>query len=304
MQFDVSVAGRLALMLCTRIGGRDRIHGREMEVFSFRQYKHICNAWRNATGTGENVLLSASKASLAAVFGDETGARIEKLRQGRNISDALHDLALEGIIVMAWDDGRFPDGLKEADHPFLFLIGDRSLLAAPCRVAVVGTRDAGGETLAFARNLGRHCGERNIAVVSGGAVGVDSSVLSGALESRGAGIFILPCGLKTKQAQKCLEKLEGRYLLMSEVQPEYPFSSINALRRNGMIYNLSHAAVVVSAHKGKGGSWQGACNALKAGKPPVFVRRGEDEGNAALVERGGIWLDKPEIDFFFEGNGV
>jgi predicted Rossmann fold nucleotide-binding protein DprA/Smf involved in DNA uptake len=60
--------------------------------------------------------------------------------------------------------------------------------------------------------------------------------------------------------------------------------------RNKLIYVLADYALVIASDMGKGGTWAGATEALKAKWSPVFVLDGPDvpEGNRGLVEEGAI----------------
>lgn len=301
MQFDVSYQGRLTVTLCSEIGMRKDAAGKET-LFSFREHRNLCDAWKRCTGTGAEAMLEASPLSLQAVFGDVTATRMMHLRENRSISDGLYALTLKGIGVICWDHLDFPASLS-ADSPFLFLTGQRSLLSASKKAGIVGTRDAGKEALDFAEGLGVYCAEKGIAVVSGGATGVDSRAQCSAMEAGGETVFVLPYGLDSRGAKNWLERLQGRFLLMSEVMPEYGFSPLNAFQRNRTIYKLSDLAVVVSAHKGRGGSWQGGCEALKKNYSRIFVRHCGDAGNVALHDRGAVWLFAPNLGEFFPKRG-
>lgn len=63
-----------------------------------------------------------------------------------------------------------------------------------------------------------------------------------------------------------------------------------AMARNKLIYALADFALVVASDAGKGGTWAGAEEALKAGWVPVFVvdRPDAPEGNRLLIKRGAI----------------
>ena len=60
--------------------------------------------------------------------------------------------------------------------------------------------------------------------------------------------------------------------------------------RNKLIYTLADYALVVASDAGKGGTWAGATEALKARRVPVFVLDGPDipEGNRQLLQQGAF----------------
>jgi DNA processing protein len=82
-----------------------------------------------------------------------------------------------------------PTGVKDLDEPpeCLFLTG--TLPAGP-RVAIVGTRRPTIEAYRFAQELARQLATAGVAVVSGGAVGIDTAAHEGALQA-GAGTLVV-----------------------------------------------------------------------------------------------------------------
>ena len=63
------------------------------------------------------------------------------------------------------------------------------------------------------------------------------------------------------------------------------------MRRNRYIYCLADAAIVVSSTPNRGGTWNGAVEALKAGWVPLWVKHtgSATSGNAGLVQLGAKW---------------
>lgn len=60
--------------------------------------------------------------------------------------------------------------------------------------------------------------------------------------------------------------------------------------RNKLIYALDDYALAVAADAGRGGTWAGATQALRAGWVTVFALDGPDvpDGNRALLEKGAL----------------
>lgn len=65
--------------------------------------------------------------------------------------------------------------------------------------------------------------------------------------------------------------------------------------RNRLIYTLSDYAIVVASDAGKGGTWAGATEVLKAGWVPLFVLHhpAMPEGNRQLIEKGALPFPHP-----------
>jgi predicted Rossmann fold nucleotide-binding protein DprA/Smf involved in DNA uptake len=193
-------------------------------------------------------------------------------------------------------DPDYPRRLKERLGPqapaVFFGCGNRALPSAPA-VAVIGSRKAVPEDLAYASALGGYVARAGYAVVSGGARGVDETGMLGALAADGTAVGLLADSLlKAAVAQSWRASLRrGDLALLSPFHPEAGFSPGNAMARNKYVYCLVLAAVVV--HSGSsGGTWSGALENLKRGWVPLWVKRAEDPeaGNAGLVAQGGRWL--------------
>ena len=175
---------------------------------------------------------------------------------------SLLGLALEkwnraGLWVMTRSDIDYPGRLKQRlrtdSPPILFGCGDRKLLQAQ-GVAVVGSRDATEDDLAFATRLGDMAAMQGLSIVSGGARGVDEAATLGALNCEGTAVGILAEGLlRAAISSKYRKGLMARNLvLVSPFNPEAGFDVGNAMARNKYVYCLSDAAIVVAAENEKG----------------------------------------------------
>ncbi len=211
---------------------------------------------------------------------------------------ALEKWQRAGLWVMTRSDPDYPSRLKRRlktdAPPVLFGSGNRQLLNQG-GIAVVGSRDASEDDLAFTTGLGGTIALQGRSVVSGGARGVDEASMLGALERDGTVIGVLADSLlRTSNSAKYRRALMDRNLvLVSPFNPEAGFDVGNAMARNKYIYALSDAAVIVSATEGKGGTWSGAVEALKHAWVPLWVKPHADarSGNAVLVGMGARWLE-------------
>ncbi len=235
-----------------------------------------------------------------------TLARIEGLMdRGSALALAMEKWLRAGLWVMTRSDSDYPTRLKKrlrTDSPaVLFGCGDRALLNTG-GLAVVGSRNATEQDLAYSRDLGALAAGNGYSIVSGGARGVDEAAMLGALEAEGTVIGVLADNLlracSTAKYRKYL--LANNLVLISTFYPEAGFNTGNAMQRNKYIYCLSDAAMVV--HSGeKGGTWNGALENVKQQWVPLWVKRTSDSkaGNAAIVRAGGIWAPESvrDIDF-------
>lgn len=212
---------------------------------------------------------------------------------------ALEKWQRAGLWVMTRSDpdypGRLKRRLKTDAPPVLFGSGNRQLLNQG-GIAVVGSRDASEDDLAFTTGLGGTIALQGRSVVSGGARGVDEASMLGALERDGTVIGVLADSLlRTSTSAKYRRALMDKNLvLVSPFNPEAGFDVGNAMARNKYIYALSDAAVIVSATEGKGGTWSGAVEALKHAWVPLWVKPhpNTQSGNAVLVGMGARWLEQ------------
>lgn len=211
---------------------------------------------------------------------------------------ALEKWQRAGLWVMTRSDPDYPARLKRRlktdAPPVLFGSGNRQLLNQG-GLAVVGSRDASEEDLAFTTDLGGTVALQGRSVISGGARGVDEVSMLGALEHDGTVIGVLADSLlRTSNSAKYRRALMDKNLvLVSPFNPEAGFDVGNAMARNKYIYALSDAAVIVSATEGKGGTWSGAVEALKHAWVPLWVKPHANarSGNAVLVGMGARWLE-------------
>lgn len=212
---------------------------------------------------------------------------------------ALEKWQRAGLWVMTRSDpdypGRLKRRLKTDAPPVLFGSGNRQLLNQG-GIAVVGSRDASEDDLAFTTGLGGTIALQGRSVVSGGARGVDEASMLGALERDGTVIGVLADSLlRNSNSAKYRRALMDRNLvLVSPFNPEAGFDVGNAMARNKYIYALSDTAVIVSATEGKGGTWSGAVEALKHAWVPLWVKPhpNTQSGNAVLVGMGARWLEQ------------
>jgi len=144
----------------------------------------------------------------------------------------------------------------------------------------------------YADFIGNACAREGLVLYSGGARGVDAISTEAALEGRGTAVGVLAHGLeKAIRAPDARPKLmSGDLALVTSYSPNAGFSVGAAMGRNKLIYALADYALVIASDAGKGGTWAGATEALKARWVPVFVLDGPDvpEGNRQLLHKGAL----------------
>ena len=229
-------------------------------------------------------------------------ARLARLLdRGFLLAQAVDRWRARGVWAVGRADSGYPRRLKArlgaAAPPVLWGFGDRAALDAG-GLAVVGSRNAGGDLLARAEEAGGLAAGARRALVSGGARGVDRAAMRGALEAGGRAVGVLADGLERAVVRRGDRDalMDGRLVLVCPFDPAARFQVWRAMARNKSIYALADAALVVSADLGKGGTWAGAVEQLeKFRRTAIYVRAAgpEEAGLAALRERGARTWPEP-----------
>ncbi len=226
---------------------------------------------------------------------------IEKLERAKEkLSEQallVEQLEHEHISLLTVLNGNYPALLKSSldpTHrpPVLCYAGDLGILGRKA-IAIIGSRNAGEQSLAFTREAAQYLAEHGANVISGNARGVDRAAYEGATSTEGCTTVVLPHGIRQLskvQMRNLLLKIEaGNVLLMSQFPPDAPWVVSRAMERNKVVTGLAQIVLVAESDI-KGGTWEGANGALKQERP-VYVRRTTSSpslpGNEALIERGG-----------------
>ena len=200
-----------------------------------------------------------------------------------------------GIVVLTPSDERYPALLREIDAPppVLFVKGHLDCFALHC-VGVVGTRRPSPYGKNAAALIVKQLTDKQIAIVSGLALGIDTISHATCLENGGTTIAVLGCGLdrvypsaNTKLAAAILE----RGAIVSEFDLGTPPEPYNFPRRNRIISGLSAGICVVEAPM-KSGSLITANYALSQGREvfavpgPIFSN--QSDGTFHLLKSGAV----------------
>ena len=218
------------------------------------------------------------------------GERLERLLgRGFLLAQAVERWRTRAIWVLSRADADYPKRLKKrlgaSAPPLLYGCGEAAILNVG-GLAVVGSRDVSNTLLEYAEDIGRLAGVVGSGLISGGARGVDSAAMGGALDVGGHVAGILANGLENAAMRRENRQalMDGQMVLASPYDPAARFLVGHAMQRNKLIYALSDAALVVNADYNRGGTWTGAVEQLDKMKlVPIYVRstgeaaRGLDE---------------------------
>ncbi len=193
---------------------------------------------------------------------------------------------------IARDASEYPASLRDLrDAPAR--IWARGELPRGPSVAIVGTRRASPEALAFTERLARELAIGRVAVISGGAEGIDAAAHRGALLGGGATVVVQAAALESpyprKHAALFARVLEGGGAWLSETPPKEGAERWRFLARNRLIAALADAVVVVQA-PARSGALSTARFAQTLGRP-LFAVPGAPwdpraDGTLALLASG------------------
>ncbi len=164
-----------------------------------------------------------------------------------------------GIRLVCPGDPEWPGQLAdlEDDQPYaLWLRGNADLRFSCLRsVAIVGARAATAYGSYVAAEFAASVAARGLAVVSGGAFGVDAAAHRGALGADGVTVAVLACGVDTAYPAahaELFDAIAAQGVLVSEWPPGRPVSRLRFLVRNRVIAALATGTLVVEAGQRSG----------------------------------------------------
>lgn len=255
--------------------------------------------WLKEKSTSPADLLGADPYALLSGWHDDR-VSVERIMQllnrGHSLALAVEKWQRAGLWVVTRSDPEYPKRLKQrlktACPPVLFGCGDKALLNMG-GLAVIGSRNASDDDLFFTQQVGAKAAREGVAIVSGGARGVDETAMLGAMQQGGFVIGVMADSLlKAATSAKWRKGLmDNNAVLISPFYPEAGFNAGNAMARNKYIYCLADSSLVIHSGK-KGGTLNGAEENLKKAWVPLWIKptTDKDAANADLVVKGGQWL--------------
>jgi len=274
-------------------------------AFSPKEY------WRLRRGVDHPaVLLGGNASDVAAGFGltpDQSHRIASRLEAATQLAFELERLELQGYRVLTPFDEDYPPKLLErlGDQapPAVTAVGPAELLRR-VSIGLVGSRDVGAEAVGIAEEVARAAAGRGLGIVSGGAKGIDQRSMAAAVQAGTTVVGWLADPLERRLRDPDTRRVisEGRVALATPFKPDAGFSVANAMSRNKLIYATAQVTLIVTASSGKGGTWEGAVEALRGGFGPVAVWMGDGAGpgNEALVARGARPVSS--IEDLFDGD--
>jgi len=205
-----------------------------------------------------------------------SAGKIAERVHGRTGEAVLEEVAKSGSIFLTPDDEDWPiqlDDLK-ASPIALIIKGERDLLIDLAQsISIVGTRNPTPYGSRVASDFAAAACDRNFAVISGGAYGIDACAHRGALAAEGVTVAVLAGGISRNYPaghEKLFIEIAETGLLISEVMPQVSALPARFLIRNRIIAALSRGTIVVEAAF-RSGSLRTAREASEIFRPVMAV---------------------------------
>lgn len=221
----------------------------------------------------------------------------------------------KGGAIFLIGEPTYPATLEQIPDPplVLFVLGALPtmlyLAPAPRAVAIVGSRSSNTERCNLATEVASGYAAREVVVVSGLALGIDTAAHRGALSSGipGSTVAVLGNGLSKiyppRNEQLAREIIESGGAIVSQFAPETPPYPANFLDRNRIIAGLSAATIVVQAAL-RSGALSTARHAAEQGREvyaiPGDIRDQLSAGTNRLLRDGASpWLEHSDLDHLY-----
>ena len=224
---------------------------------------HLDVVWKRRTPLRD--VLALEDTALIEAVGGARRAELRSRHAGFDATAALRVCGRAEVTPLCHHDPRFPERLRTGPGSprLLHVAGGLERLQALLgpgdqpgpAVAVVGTRRASAEGLEVAATLGRGLSRAGITVVSGMALGIDSSAHAGALDGGGATVAVLAgaAELAYPRSKAALHRdLRRAGCVVSELPPGFTPFRWCFPARNRIIAGLAQLTVVVEGAERSG----------------------------------------------------
>lgn len=260
----------------------------------------------NHFGTPEKVL-NAGVASLKGVDGisSRLAFAISSHRTPDRIFRDIEACRKKGFDIITQQDPAYPALLLQIPDPPPVLYCYGVLSGSACHIAVVGSRKATSYGKNSARHLCRGLASRGISVVSGMALGIDTSAHEGAIECGGQTVAVLGSGLERvypAQNLKLFHRIADNGAVLSEFPLKTEPKAHHFPLRNRIISGMALGTVVVEAAQ-RSGSLITARLAAEQGREvyavPGSIHAPTARGTHDLIKQGAKLVEN-ELDIIEE----
>jgi len=198
---------------------------------------------------------------------------IEKLKLS-SPDELLQSISQAGATFLTPQDSTWPQSVNDLAAPPIALVvkGDPKLLTGNS-LAIVGTRNPTQYGVRIAQDFAAGFVDRDWAIISGGAYGIDAASHKGALIAEGVTVAVIAAGIDINYPAgnaRLFAEIAELGCLVSEVTPGTPAIPSRFLTRNRLIAALSNATLVVEAAF-RSGSLRTARDAAELMRPVMAI---------------------------------
>ncbi|MEI7841407.1 MAG: DNA-processing protein DprA [Gallionellaceae bacterium] len=203
-------------------------------------------------------------------------------------------------IVTIADESYPQQLLNTQDPPFLLFIKGRLDLLNKPSLAIVGSRNATPQGIRNAEAFAQSLSELGFCIISGMALGIDTSAHLGGLKGQGSSIAVIGTGLDRVYPatnKELAHQLAMHGTIISELPLGTPPLPANFPRRNRIISGLSQGCLIVEASL-QSGSLITARLALEQGREvfaiPGSIHSPQTKGCHALIKQGAKLVENAQ----------
>ena len=154
------------------------------------------------------------------------------------------------IGLLPFTDERYPDSLREIDHPpaLLYYRGVLPDFNHGCYISIVGPRSMSDYGKRNAFRIARDLAVSGAVIVSGMARGIDAVAAAGAIYAKQPTVAVLGCGINIcypKEHLTLARQIVKNGCILTEYPPNSPPSRYTFPQRNRIISGLSQATIVI-----------------------------------------------------------
>lgn len=255
-------------------------------VVALLRYTEAAKQWRQTAldmidaGSAMYVLRERSAGQLF----DPTSELLERARKEIVAWEAT------GARVLSFFDVDYPAQLRDVHDspPIVFVRG--TLVKDDVGICLVGSRAASAEGIQFAVDAAVELARKNITVISGLALGIDTAAHSTALQHNGRTVAVIGTGIEKyypAENRQLQQQIEDQGMVLSQFWPEARGSRTTFPMRNATMSAYGKATVVIEAGEKSGARIQ-ARQAIEHGRPLILTQSvvqstdwGKDLANSA-----------------------
>lgn len=189
-----------------------------------------------------------------------------------------------GAKLITYIDKQYPEELRHIAYPppYLYVRGRVELLKHPLKVTVVGSRKATAYGINVASTLSHEIAANKICIISGGAEGIDTAALRGALRASDDVIAVIGTGIDVNypaENKALFDTIAARGVVVSEFPMGMGPLGHNFPVRNRIMTALGDSVVIVEA-AARSGALISAKHAEEQGKTLFAVPGNIDSPNS------------------------